>query len=144
MIVGDGTYGRNGCCGRDGRNGTDDARMNDSCIVFMLTLHCFHAYSALFSCLFCIVFMLILHGFCAYFAWFSFFYRISLMPLPRIINALSACSLCFISIVVGLILRLLYVPFAPCQNFSSSSGRSSSITRLSMMKFCRSGVFLPI
>lgn len=35
------------------------------------------------------------------------------MPLPRIINALSACSLCFISIAVGLILRLLYVPFAP-------------------------------
>lgn len=38
----------------------------------------------------------------------------------------------------------IYVPFAPCQNFSTSSGRSSSITRLSMMKFCRSGVFLPI
>ena len=44
---------------------------------------------ALFSCLLCIVFMLILHGFCAYFAWLSFFYRISLMPLPHIINVLS-------------------------------------------------------
>ena len=144
MIVGDGTYGRNGCCGRDGRNGTDDARMNDSCIVFMLILHGFCAYSALFLCLFCMAFVLTLYGFHSYFAWLSSFFRISLIPLPRIINSLSACSLCFISIAVGLILRLLYVPFAPCQNFSSSSGRSSSITRLSMMKFCRSGVFLPM
>ena len=42
------------------------------------------------------------------------------------------------------LLPFIYVPFAPCQNFSTSSGRSSSITRLSMMKFCRSGVFLPM